>query len=142
MIGKKIKNLLLIKDMTTQELADLCGLEKYTIEAVIYGRSKKTIIIEKIAEVLGISSKFLLEGDLSILNYETKYSIESQNVDIDLFIKAVLLSNDVLKSKHYKVTKGMLLYYSSMAYDHIMTNKQNYEKTQGFIEGILENLKQ
>ena len=32
-------------------------------------------IIEKIAEVLGISSKFLLEGDLSVLNYETKYSL-------------------------------------------------------------------
>jgi transcriptional regulator with XRE-family HTH domain len=141
MIGKKIRNLLVIKAMSSQELANRCGLAKYSIDAIIYGRSKRSDIIEQIAQALDVTVQFLSENNTSVLHYETTNLLESQNVDVDLLVQAILLSNEALKNKNLLVTKGNLLYYANIIYDHLIQNDHNYEKAKGFIEGILDKRK-
>lgn len=132
-IGQIIRNMLNAKKMTSAALGKLIGLNAQTIDNVIYGRSRKKSLLQKISSGLEVDLLYYTESKKSEL--ENSYT----ELDLQLYNSATNVVIACVKNCNIYCTKAQLDLLIITLYEFLLLNKIDCEKTSiAFCKGMLE----
>lgn len=133
-LGKLIRQTMVSKKLSTTDLSNIIGLHPKTIDNVIYGRSKKLSLINKISKGLGVD--LLKNYPIENLNIDVKNADETLNLEAHSRATNVVASS--LKDNKIICTKKQLDTLVTTLYNFMLDhpNREN-SSWEDFTEGMI-----
>lgn len=82
-ISNKIKSFMILKNISHERLLELTKLNRFQLDNVLHGRSKKIELISKIAKALEVSLDFLCDP---ITSNSNKVTINTNIIQLELLL--------------------------------------------------------
>lgn len=140
--GDKVKYHLKQQGISIIDFAKKCNLPIDTIQNVIYNKSRRKEIIEKVASSLGVSVNYLLyEEDKNIskdsyspVNHDTSHPFDSIRYSV-----AFNLIHELSQKYKIMLSKQQLDEYSYDLYLYCLQNGSDDNISRSFAEGMIYN---
>ena len=136
-IGNNLKIQMKRKKISTYELAYKAGLSRYQVENVMYNRSTKHEVLQKLATALNIDLE-----DLTIEIIEESTLFDSrEEIDCEIFIEVFTLINKVSKNSSIKIySKTLLFKVAERFYCYLKENKDHSSSSNNHKEEVLKGM--
>lgn len=130
-IGKAISNALRTKKITMPQFAGSLGLPKETIHNIVYGKSRKKELLDKIFTALDLINT--LDSKTKITNSAPETNLDSYQLAFNTVVKAA-------KEKNLSLSKMQIDYMVLIMYEFLLKNNHLSDENAGyFCQGMIEH---